>query len=294
MIGASKCGTTSLHRYLSLHPQIASASIKETQYFVPLIYGEPLASLEDYAQFFKDTGEAKYRIESTAGYLHGGAPLAEAMHAALGRPRLLLILRDPVARVWSYYRYMKAQQAIPATMELDEYLERCRAVEPRLPRTRSEDIFAALYGGVYADYIEAWRPYAETRLYVLFLEHLQADPARSLSELAAWLGVDSFAWESATLGVSNPSVMYRNAWVQRVAIEANRVGERVWDRLPALKSWVRRAYYRLNGAEWEEAMSEEQRAWLQDFYTPHNHRLAALLEARTPRPRLPSWLTQER
>lgn len=34
IIGAAKCGTTSLHYYLSLHPEIFMSEIKEPRFFV--------------------------------------------------------------------------------------------------------------------------------------------------------------------------------------------------------------------------------------------------------------------
>jgi hypothetical protein len=35
IVGAPKCGTTSLHHYLDLHPEISMSDVKELDFFVP-------------------------------------------------------------------------------------------------------------------------------------------------------------------------------------------------------------------------------------------------------------------
>ena len=40
--GVNKAGTTSLFVSLSTHPDVAPSAIKETRYFLPARYGQPL------------------------------------------------------------------------------------------------------------------------------------------------------------------------------------------------------------------------------------------------------------
>src|SRR5688572_32335358 len=49
LIGAAKCGTTSLHRYLGEHPQIHMAEAKELRFFLDPACAD---SLDTYASFF--------------------------------------------------------------------------------------------------------------------------------------------------------------------------------------------------------------------------------------------------
>jgi hypothetical protein len=50
--GVNKAGTTSLFVSLSTHPDVAPSSIKETSYFLPPRYGEPLASASVWEGYF--------------------------------------------------------------------------------------------------------------------------------------------------------------------------------------------------------------------------------------------------
>ena len=71
--GVNKAGTTSLFASLSTHPAVAPASIKETRYFLPARYGEPLEPLSVYDEYFAGAAPGAVRLEATPSYLYGGA-----------------------------------------------------------------------------------------------------------------------------------------------------------------------------------------------------------------------------
>jgi hypothetical protein len=65
IIGAMKCGTTSLYSYLSEHPEVLMSSVKEPNFFLER---EEL-SLDEYKKLFDGTakvyGEASTGTQST-------------------------------------------------------------------------------------------------------------------------------------------------------------------------------------------------------------------------------------
>lgn len=101
VIGAAKCGTTSLHYYLNLHPQISMSKEKELDFFV----GERNWSkgLVWYESQF--TGDAKIHGESSPKYtfypFYAGVP--ERMCAVVPEAKLIYVLRDPLERIISQY-----------------------------------------------------------------------------------------------------------------------------------------------------------------------------------------------
>jgi hypothetical protein len=102
IIGGLKCGTTSLHHYLNLHPEIAMSRPKELNFFVAEL-NWPLGG-EWYAGHF-DPGAA-VRGESSPHYTNrpsfGGVP--ERMHDVLGDDvHLIYVVRDPIDRMLSHY-----------------------------------------------------------------------------------------------------------------------------------------------------------------------------------------------
>jgi hypothetical protein len=100
IIGAGKCGTTSLHRYLSLHPEIHMSEIKEPR-FLQLPWAQEM--LDTYATLFD--GDAPVRGESSPIYTHypvlSGVP--ERVRGALPDVKLIYLLGDPVERAISAY-----------------------------------------------------------------------------------------------------------------------------------------------------------------------------------------------
>nr|WP_298925234.1 sulfotransferase [uncultured Erythrobacter sp.] len=100
--GAAKSGTTSLHEYLSLHPQIAMSSNKEPHYFCREdFYAQ---GPEFHNGLFEEASQIRYYGESSTGYLP--SPLAiENIRRDLKDPKIIMVLRHPVERSFSHYRW---------------------------------------------------------------------------------------------------------------------------------------------------------------------------------------------
>ena len=102
VIGGLKCGTTSLHHYLNLHPRIAMSRPKELNFFVAELNWD--LGPDWYASHF-DRG-AYVRGETSPHYtnLPRFTGVAERMHELLGgQARIVYMVRDPVERILSHY-----------------------------------------------------------------------------------------------------------------------------------------------------------------------------------------------
>jgi hypothetical protein len=102
IVGGLKCGTTSLHHYLNLHPQIAMSRPKELNFFVAELNWE--LGPEWYASHFDR--RTLVRGESSPHYtnLPRFQGVAERMHETLGgQARIVYMVRDPVERILSHY-----------------------------------------------------------------------------------------------------------------------------------------------------------------------------------------------
>jgi hypothetical protein len=102
IIGGLKCGTTSLHHYLNLHPRVEMSRPKELNFFVAeLNWG---LGPEWYASHF-DRG-ALVRGESSPHYTNRPRfeGVAGRMHDVLGgQTRVVYMVRDPIERILSHY-----------------------------------------------------------------------------------------------------------------------------------------------------------------------------------------------
>lgn len=101
VVGAQRAGTTSLHEWLSSHPDVTASSRKELHFF-----DTGRRSPNWYRSQFpirNRRGSRPLLVESTPRYLvHPLAP--QRIHALLPDVQLLILLRNPVDRALSAYR----------------------------------------------------------------------------------------------------------------------------------------------------------------------------------------------
>ena len=101
IIGAMKSGTTSLYRYLEMHPEISMSKIKELDFFI--VEKNFSKGLEWYESNFgrdrKICGEASPNYSKHPTF--AGVP--KRMHSVVPDAKLIYVLRDPIDRIISHY-----------------------------------------------------------------------------------------------------------------------------------------------------------------------------------------------
>lgn len=104
IVGAQKAGTTALFNYLDARPGFVGAQRKELRFFNR---DERYArGVEWYEQFF-DARRPGVKFEATPEYLYHPA-VPERIHAHYPDVRIVMLLREPVARAysaWNMYRH---------------------------------------------------------------------------------------------------------------------------------------------------------------------------------------------
>jgi hypothetical protein len=287
--GVNKAGTTSLFVSLSTHPDVAPSSIKETRFFLPARYGQPLPPATEWDAYFLDAGDRPVHLEATPSYFYGGAAIAEAMQARLVDPHVLVVLREPVSRAISFFTYQKIRLRFPADYPITEYL----AVADRLTAADFQDPdnekYMAFRGGCYAEFLPGWLDVLGTeRVRILDFDRLVREQVPTLHDTAAWLGLDPARFPADALSSENRTTGFKSQGFQRIALAGNDRLERVLRRHPEFKRKLRAFYYRLNGRPAEEHIPDAAREELAARYEEPNRQLAQQLDAAgIPRP---GWL----
>ena len=128
ILGAMKCGTTSLYGRLVSHPQICPASIKEPEFFSEhQQHGVKPEKYDDLWDF--DPAVHKYALEASTGYTkYPSEPnVAERIYNSGIRPKFLYLVRDPFERIESHYNFLKLndswrnQLTDPYLIEISKY-----------------------------------------------------------------------------------------------------------------------------------------------------------------------------
>jgi len=191
VIGAMKCGTTSLHHHLDAHPDVGMSQPKELNFF----FGPDAVDVPDdeetwtlgnwhrgagwYAAHFDPV--CPVRGESSPGYTSPSHPESAArMAAVVPGARLVYAVRDPVRRALSQYGHHRRQGT--ETRPLAEAL--LDPTSQYLTRGR---------------YLERLEPFLTTgafdgRITVVAQEELDRDLRGTMRALFAELDVDPDRW----------------------------------------------------------------------------------------------------
>ena len=288
--GVGKAGTTSLFWYLSQHPDICASKVKEIRYFTALTEGDGvLPPLQEYAGHFGHCAGRRYRLEASPQYFHGGRPIVDAVAATLDRPRLILMFRDPIERLWSTFRFMRSRLAdLPEGMTFEGYVAECRKVrDAREPFSEANRLYWTIQGGFYGEFLEPWVQGFGKDLRIVFFEDLAASPQEVTRRTCAWLGLDGSAADGITYSVENRTIQYRSKLMQKAALAANKEGRLGGHR--RLKEPLRKLYYAMNRKPERDGMSPAMRRELEDLFAPGNAALAGQLR-RLGYHDLPAWL----
>jgi hypothetical protein len=103
IIGAGKCGTSSLHAYLDLHPEISMSDVKEPMYFLRSLLEDSdrphIASREEYLRLFRPG--TKIRGEASVGYSVWPrfTDVPQSIADECDDPRFVFLVDDPVERI---------------------------------------------------------------------------------------------------------------------------------------------------------------------------------------------------
>jgi hypothetical protein len=114
VIGAQKCGTSVLHYYLSLHPEVSMSKPKELNFFIEE-RNWPRGVDWYKAQF--DAG-ARVRGEASPNYTaypqHDGVP--ERIHSVVPDAKLIYMIRDPLERIAAHWVHNYAKRREKGTL----------------------------------------------------------------------------------------------------------------------------------------------------------------------------------
>ena len=176
IIGAMKAGTTSLHYYLGLHPDIRMSRQKELDFFIAH------SAWKNGVQWYREnfTGAAQIYGESSPNYTNyprwEGVP--ERMASVVPNTKIIYLLRNPIERMISHYLHSytsgledkRAEEALVKPLEKNWYVRRSQ------------------YFLQLQQYLQF---FPESNILLLTSEKLSKCPQETMKQVFEFLGVDS-------------------------------------------------------------------------------------------------------
>lgn len=202
IIGSMRSGTTSLYQYLKSHPDVIGSSVKEPSFFS----WDSRMGIKKYMSLFplKEEATDKLVFEASATYLHH-RKAARRLNAAIPSIKIIVNLRDPIARAVSHYNYY-ANPESPFGLENPEQIETrdiTQAFTDDLQghehRWNKKYCRFSLYGEQLEPYYEL---FGSQNILTLELQQMEKDPGSLMGRVSRFLGIDD-SWFSAHQSAAN-------------------------------------------------------------------------------------------
>ena len=286
--GVPKAGTTSLFHYLALHPDVFPSSRKEPGYFHPFKIKDMDKNLEAYKKLFSGYSRQQYVIEATPGYFYGGQESAKAINNYSPESKVIIVLRNPVERLFSFYKYKKSLGHISGKLNFGEYVVECKKIVGPIERETYD--FWAMIGGNYATLLSEWHEVFGERLLICFFDDMVNDEPKFIEGVCTWLDLDKKQIDDGRTKVQNKSMIYRSKGLQRMATTFDSMFSGVWHYLPWLKWPFSGLYNLLNSKPNNEKITDSVRADLVQYYQDDMNKTRDFLKERQIE-NLPDWLS---
>lgn len=203
VVGAQKAGTTSLHKYLQLHPRIIlPATRKELHFFDhDNIWTNGKPAYDRYNQLLETDPrilQGMHERMQAGGHVKGEItpiymywkPCIERIKAYNPHIRLIAILRNPITRAISQHsmEYGRGNEKLDLWSALNCEAERL-AAEPN----GQHRVYSYMARGFYTRQIMHMREhFPESQLLLLTSEELEFDRVATLNKICRFLAIDEF------------------------------------------------------------------------------------------------------
>lgn len=212
IIGAPKCGTTSLYEWLRGHPDVFMSPFKEPTYYARDLAWEDSGyylrhgiDRARYLELFEDAGSEARVGEASTRYLYSrDAPRLIAEETT--DPRIVVLVRNPVDMIASLHAH-KVASGTEDLPNLEDALdaEDDRRAGRRIPRNSNPWLSTYRDRARFAEQLLPWfETFGRERVKVQVLEQVMADPAGHFEALLEFLEIDP-AYRPGTFEVHNPA-----------------------------------------------------------------------------------------
>ncbi len=232
IIGAQKSGTTSLHYYMSQHPEIFMSEPKEPGYFRE----EPKSQEQTdwyYSLFDGAKEHHKYVGEGSTDYakIPQYQGVVERIAKVSPKAKIIYVMRSPLKRLVSHYWH---------------------TVRPLPTGAQTKDLYQAVKSSewylAFSDYLRQITPFIETfgreNIHFIFFEELVSKPKEVLADLFSWLELSDEKYDWAALDERLNSRPEQVVGAAGLGLMHKFSHTKAWDALAklfpkSLKAWLR-------------------------------------------------------
>jgi hypothetical protein len=223
IVGAPRCGTTTLAGFLQQHPDICFSAVKEPHYFsLHDLNGLNDKALrerveEEYlARFFADCGSDQMKAEGSVTYLYAPEKM-EPILRLWPDARFIIALRDPLSMLPSLH----ARLLVTGDEDIADFTRAWSKVGERaqgrsIPRSAIDPRFLRYdQAGMLGSRVEQFfKAVGRERCQIVLFDDLAADPVATYGRLCSFLGLEPR--RDTNFKPQRVSKAARYGWLQRL------------------------------------------------------------------------------
>jgi hypothetical protein len=207
VIGPQKSGTTALYQYLTEHPHIYPASVKEI-FFFDLNYK---LGIDWYKSHFPVLPEFKYLTGEASATYFNKLEAPERIASLIPDVKLIFIIRDPVYRAISDY-HMKLRNGVESRNKEEAIIEEINYLKEKSLDfvDIGKNFFKVHKGyvrnGLYFYFIKAYLDkFSKNSIIVINSQQLLEQPRETMKNIFNFLGVENYVGNYPLINVGNYS-----------------------------------------------------------------------------------------
>lgn len=193
IIGASKCGTTSLAKWLSDHPQVYMSPVEEPHYFNRDLNHMNIPRKDEYLNLFEGANEAHQAIgEASTHYLFSEVAVPE-IESTVSDSRYIVMVRNPIEMAHSLHE----QRYFSGNEHIEDFETAWEKSDRRLQRKdvtfwcREPKLLAYTEVCKLGQQIERlYETVPEERVHVIIFDDLEENASREFQETLQFLDLD--------------------------------------------------------------------------------------------------------
>ncbi|WP_221033273.1 sulfotransferase domain-containing protein [Actomonas aquatica] len=189
IVGAAKCGTTSIAAMLAEEAEVFLPRFKEPS---PFAEGLPYQTKfpDPYLDLFAGKGDHRYRLDASTCHL--STPwAAQEIQRHFPESRIIIMLRNPVRRAYSLYNWMRREGYEPCetfAAALAAEAHRREAFREFNPQYYWNYLYRE--SGLYCDQVKRYLElFPKERVHVIFLDAPDSNDGKIIAGLEAFLGL---------------------------------------------------------------------------------------------------------
>lgn len=217
IVGAPKAGTTALNHFLSKHPDVFMAPVKECHYFATDLTksSKYVADLDTYLWLFSEATTQKRVGEASALYLYSKAA-PTAIKSFNSAAQIIIALRNPIELIYSYY----SQNLYGGAEDIDDFedavrLENSRKRGHNIPRGVGihDSLFYQDIGKLHEQVHRYFSVFDRRNIHIIVFDDFKLSPTQEYNKLMQFLGIDCSY--RAPNRIINPNTVPRSRLLSR-------------------------------------------------------------------------------